>query len=658
MRPRLLAALLAAFLLLGAAPVLTVVAPVPDREVRLREAVAKGTLDDAHALLYRLYAQKAPERLPPEFQARVPLGALRAQSVEGAHAHRCGTLLLREVRARMASLPADVRAGAESLLLRPQVLARETGETGRAVSHSLDHWVTTEHFSIEWGDDLTNEDGTKPVRDADRDGVPDVVELWAKYFEATYRKLVVEMDYGDLAGPVLAQELIPVYIANSDPGHVFEDMSPGYYGETHDDVVPWIVVNNNMDFPGNADADPIQGAMKVTAAHEFFHVVQFLMPLPASWLWYEDDWWLEGSAVWAEDEVFDEVNDYFRYLQEGSGWPSYVEEGLPVSGLYAETNQIYGSAIFGKYLSEHTGGVGALASVWSSIRAGARPLVAFDQYAAGLQFDGLYHLFQGFAGANAVMDYRDGSHYGSVPLAKSGGLEVLNSGRAPDYLGATYLTQAFGDGNGVSVQLTGSPAAQWGLALCLLREEGYPLVLGAFGSTAPVSAEVGRFGIGDILYAIPNFLRDGVADSGRRYSTLSGQASPGTFAGAVTGLRADAAPGGLNVSWNAALASSGYVVRWKTDASAQFTSGRTIYGPVTRAELRGLQAGQTYGVEVFAYGPSGDEGGGAEVRQTVVSDGRTPTPEVAMTLGSGATTGGGGSSGGGGGGCFLTALGL
>jgi hypothetical protein len=49
-------------------------------------------------------------------------------------------------------------------------------------------------------------------------------------------------------------------------------------------------------------------SLRVTAAHEFFHAIQFA---------YDENeapWFMEGSAVWMEDEVFNSINDYRQYL--------------------------------------------------------------------------------------------------------------------------------------------------------------------------------------------------------------------------------------------------------------------------------------------------------------------------------------------------------
>jgi hypothetical protein len=65
--------------------------------------------------------------------------------------------------------------------------------------------------------------------------------------------------------------------------------------------------------------NPLDGA-RVTAAHEFFHAIQFAYDV-FEYQGYDDSnpgndkpWWMEASAVWMEDVVYDDVNDYVGYL--------------------------------------------------------------------------------------------------------------------------------------------------------------------------------------------------------------------------------------------------------------------------------------------------------------------------------------------------------
>ena len=53
--------------------------------------------------------------------------------------------------------------------------------------------------------------------------------------------------------------------------------------------------------PGRSTAAPTSvNPMRVTAAHEFFHAIQFAYDVD------EDLWFMEGTATWVEDEVYDD----------------------------------------------------------------------------------------------------------------------------------------------------------------------------------------------------------------------------------------------------------------------------------------------------------------------------------------------------------------
>ncbi|MHB8767009.1 MAG: hypothetical protein ACYDA8_22070, partial [Deferrisomatales bacterium] len=162
---------IAALLLLLAAPAAAAgpESPARDFEARLQAAVARGEVTPDQAHLHRLAAVVDAARLP---------GFLRRD--DGAHprpgaeaglapplTHRCGTLAARAVRTRLRQLPAGLRAEAEELLggRRPHAQRAVVRSAGKTVTHSLPNWIETENFSIEWGPELTNEDGTNPVRD-------------------------------------------------------------------------------------------------------------------------------------------------------------------------------------------------------------------------------------------------------------------------------------------------------------------------------------------------------------------------------------------------------------------------------------------------------------------------------------------------------------
>ncbi|MFA6575968.1 MAG: MXAN_6640 family putative metalloprotease [Nocardioides sp.] len=133
-----------------------------------------------------------------------------------------------------------------------------------------------------------------------------------------------------------------IYIANIG--------NRGLYGYcTTDENVPfaapwdrwaYCVVDNDYasnEFPTNTPLENLQ----VTAAHEYFHAVQFAYDFA------EDGWFLEATAAWVEDEVFDDVNDNVQYLRAQSPLKQSRVSMDKFGGL-----RHYGAWIFFRYLTE------------------------------------------------------------------------------------------------------------------------------------------------------------------------------------------------------------------------------------------------------------------------------------------------------------------
>jgi hypothetical protein len=94
-------------------------------------------------------------------------------------------------------------------------------------------------------------------------------------------------------------------------------------------------------------------ALRATAAHEFFHAVQFGYDVG------EDVWFMEGTATWMEDEVYDSINDNYQYLPTSA--IRYPRTSLDYTG----DTFVYGSFIFFKYASERRG-VSIVRSFWNA----------------------------------------------------------------------------------------------------------------------------------------------------------------------------------------------------------------------------------------------------------------------------------------------------
>ncbi|TYQ16222.1 UNVERIFIED_CONTAM: hypothetical protein Cloal_2744 [Acetivibrio alkalicellulosi] len=110
----------------------------------------------------------------------------------------------------------------------------------------------------------------------------------------------------------------------------------------------YIAVDNNYS-PSKGFKKSPEDCLNVTAAHEFFHAVQFAYNLDA------DFWWMEASATWNEDEIYDEVNDYLGYLKTFFLNPHRSLDKTSYDGV-----------IFAKFLSEHFGGYEIIRSIWET----------------------------------------------------------------------------------------------------------------------------------------------------------------------------------------------------------------------------------------------------------------------------------------------------
>lgn len=625
---------------------------------RIEDAVAAGEIDRATANLYWLQAVKAPSHLPERYRSSPPQGGGRAAraAVDGGGplALRCATPILRAVQSRLDRMTPEVRGQAEALLATPPApRAAAPRRAGKSVTHVLPNWIETENFSIEWGPELIAANGQAAV-DADGNGLPDVVEQWASYFETAYA-LAQEMGF---THPALEEALVPVYLGNSDPDSTIDDIGGSFLGFTAGvpGELPYIVVQSDLRIDtylndeGSAAAGTawdrveanVRGTMKITAAHEFFHVLHFLFEPPV-WSTQEDDWWHEATATWFEDEVFDGVNQYYSLFDGTTGWAGTVERGLPVPRLLDDPTvdygtRAYGAAIFAKYLAEHGAGRNSQRELFELIRTGRRPLEALDAYARQLGYASLEELFLGFAAANAGMDYEEGTHLGflggTVPVRKpsldadSGtdsvpGTDPPQPLQVPRYLGATYLRES-GLSGSMRVELAGSSdlgPRPWGLALRVQRSSGYAVVVGNLDPAGTPEVEVVSLTPSDQVFAAVSFLDP--AGSATGYTTEASAAAPPasalsapTLATPVSLVGRGAGLGGVRLAWAPVQGAAGYVVRWRlaSPSDGAFAS-RTLFGNPTNpqtgrveVELRSLRAGETYELRVFAYGTAGAAG--------------------------------------------------
>ena len=97
--------------------------------------------------------------------------------------------------------------------------------------------------------------------------------------------------------------------------------------------------------------------IKVTAVHEFFHSIQF------DYNCYSFDhglWFMEATAVWSEDELYNGINDLYRYM------PAWFSN--PDRPINDQSSHMYGTFILFQYIDEHLGGPETIKACWENSR--------------------------------------------------------------------------------------------------------------------------------------------------------------------------------------------------------------------------------------------------------------------------------------------------
>ncbi len=226
----------------------------------------------------------------------------------------------------------------------------------------------------------------------------------SSYFETAYTEEVTNLGYNAPPSDLAASN-------NGGDGKYdvyIYDLGTGLYGYTCPEQSPatpsysYIAVNKSYSWaPPNDDPIPADGAAKVTAAHEFFHAVQF------SYDANEEVWWMETTSTYMEDVVWPAVNDNYNYLPY---WFQFSDSyGLETF----DGGHEYGNFIFAKRLSEDFSGGGdaIIKEIWEQCQT-TDGLTAINTVLGGYG-SSIIDEFNVFTEANFFLEdmYTDGADY-------------------------------------------------------------------------------------------------------------------------------------------------------------------------------------------------------------------------------------------------------
>ena len=212
-----------------------------------------------------------------------------------------------------------------------------------------------------------------------------------------------------------------VYVRNAGAG-VYGYVQPELYANNNGNnehssgvnevnaMASYMVLRHNYSGFGNTELENIQ----VTAAHEYFHAVQF------GYDGWEESWVMEATAVQMEEIVYDDVNDCYQYM---SSWFNNPQQPLNLDN----SNRWYGSFIFFEYVNTHLSDE-AIREFWEQSITHDSYYGEYSIQTLDEAFDDLGSSFaemlNGMSVANRVMssssaaapfDYEEADSYSSTP---------------------------------------------------------------------------------------------------------------------------------------------------------------------------------------------------------------------------------------------------
>jgi hypothetical protein len=314
---------------------------------------------------------------------------------------KCGTIILLE---RLNLQRHQLRSGVQS---ESQTVSSRPTDHGGGIDgnqHILPKLYNTTHFVIHWTngtDGGSSTDAPLPNTDANGNQIPDVIENWGEIFEYVWN---FEINVrGFPAPPSDAAEPNDIRNRNPDGRYDIFIYYFGYFGYAYPEQWP---NSPSYSYIGLRNTLGSLGLRQVTAAHEFFHAIQFYYDCT------EEIWWMETTAVYMEDEVYPDVNDNYQYL------PKWFQNCDAYGLEYADGWHEYGNFIFAKRLSEDFGDE-IIKEIWEEM-ANTDGLVAIGNVLASKNST-LFNEFSKFITANFFLEqmYVDGADYRTAITGKT-----------------------------------------------------------------------------------------------------------------------------------------------------------------------------------------------------------------------------------------------
>lgn len=309
--------------------------------------------------------------------------------------------------------------------------------------------------------------------DENSNGLPDYVDEVSRTFDAAWDLEISELGYD----PPLSDgdEFFDVYIENLAPQFVYGFTWPESFGGSV--TSSYIEIDN--DYGESIYASRGLDGLHVTAAHEFFHAIQFAYFADLS----SAGWWHESTATWIEDVAYTDVNDYYQYI------PFFFDS--PTAPL-DRNNQfsnfpVFGTAIYAHHL-DRVYGKASIRRTWEVLQSRDRSPYpeSLGDLDAGMPLGGFKDVLPRFAVWNYFTQSRSRSGYypeaSFYPSVKTNtvlpaiGLPVSGTSEV-DHLAMDYIQVPItGHSGGLRAAFRLDADATWKLLVLLISDTGHEIL--------------------------------------------------------------------------------------------------------------------------------------------------------------------------------------
>jgi hypothetical protein len=297
---------------------------------------------------------------------------------------------IRDLAAAIPYLDGSERRQARAIVARPPANGPDAGsvepfgaEWTVGATNSRDSYDSPGgNFRIHWV--TVSSDAPSLADTSPANGVPDYVELVAARADASEAT-----ENGTLGWPDPKSDgtrgggsgLTDIYLSNIGAQGIFGYAAPDDNSQScrqppfH--CFAYLVLDDDYsqaEFPDYNDPDI---PLSVTTAHEYNHVLQFGIDS------LQDSWMFESTAVWAEEQVFAEADDWIFYVD---AWVRGSQ--LPITSFDAGGGlRVYGTGVWNHFLDSRFGKDVVLDS-WERSRQSTPKDFAVGAYDLGIRANG------------------------------------------------------------------------------------------------------------------------------------------------------------------------------------------------------------------------------------------------------------------------------